>query len=293
MSFKENLPGPACPALPGGGLITLEGPDALAFAQSQFMGDVAALAEGQWQWNGWLTPKGRVIALFALARVAPARLLLWLPDADPAALAPALQRFVFRRKIAVRAEDRWVAAVGAGEALPRPAAPDRVAGDEASGWVLDLGVPACPRSLALLPAGDPRLAPADAAATAAWRAADIALGLPRLGPAQAEAWTPQMLSLDRHAAFSLRKGCYPGQEIVARTHYLGQAKRELLRLAGEGLAEGQALACGGSPAGTIVCARDDGREALAVATAGLAGELAVDGRPARRLPFAGDLRRPR
>ena len=121
----------------------------------------------------------------------------------------------------------------------------------------------------------------------------MAVWLPREGPRHSEARTPQMLSLDRLGAYSLRKGCYPGQEIVARTHYLGQAKRELLRISGEGLAEGQALAADGTPAGTLVCARGDGREALAVATAGLAGALSVEGRPAGALPFAGDLRRPR
>ena len=293
MPFKENLPSTPCPALPGGGLVALEGPDALAFAQSQFMGDVAALADGQWQWNGWLTPKGRVIALFAVLRLDAARFWLWLPDAAPGALAEALRRFVLRRKLVVRVHEGHVATAGVPDALPRPAAADRLAGDEATGWVLDLGTPGSPRWLGLLPAGDPRLAPADPAATEAWRDVDIAVGLPRLGPGQAEAWTPQMLSLDRLGAYSLRKGCYPGQEIVARTHYLGQAKRELLRISGEGLAEGQALAADGTPAGTLVCARGDGREALAVTTAGLAGALSVEGRPAGALPFAGDLRRPR
>ena len=65
------------------------------------------------------------------------------------------------------------------------------------------------------------------ATDAAWLADDLAHGLPRLDESQREAWTPQMLSLERLHAFSLKKGCYPGQEIVARTHYLGQAKRAL------------------------------------------------------------------
>ena len=53
-------------ALPDHRVIALDGRDAIAFAQAQFMNDVAPLAVGRWQWNGWLTPKGRVIALFAL-----------------------------------------------------------------------------------------------------------------------------------------------------------------------------------------------------------------------------------
>jgi tRNA-modifying protein YgfZ len=54
--------------------------------------------------------------------------------------------------------------------------------------------------------------------------------------AQSEQWTPQMLNLEHLHAFSLKKGCYPGQEIVARTHYLGQAKRQLRIIQGAHLA---------------------------------------------------------
>ena len=67
----------------------------------------------------------------------------------------------------------------------------------------------------------------DADAACAGARSTSSTGLPRLPPSQAEQWTPQMLSLDRLRAFSVKKGCYPGQEIVARTHFLGQAKRGL------------------------------------------------------------------
>ena len=64
--------------LPGHAVLALAGRDAVAFAQAQFMNDVAALGDGEWHWNGWLTPKGRVIALFALLRI----------DAEADAAAP-------------------------------------------------------------------------------------------------------------------------------------------------------------------------------------------------------------
>ena len=51
-------------ALDGHGVLALDGPDAAVFAQSQFANDVLALPAGQWQWNAWLTPKGRVLAVF-------------------------------------------------------------------------------------------------------------------------------------------------------------------------------------------------------------------------------------
>ena len=62
------------------GLVQLSGRDALSFAQSQFANDVTQLADGQWQWNLWLSAKGRVLALFALVRLDAQTLLLWLPD---------------------------------------------------------------------------------------------------------------------------------------------------------------------------------------------------------------------
>ena len=72
-----------CFALPDQAVIALHGRDALAFAQAQFMNDVAALADGQWQWNGWLTAQGRVIALFVLLRRDAESLWLVLGDAEP------------------------------------------------------------------------------------------------------------------------------------------------------------------------------------------------------------------
>ena len=97
--MPDNLPVSASPlfALPDHRVVALDGPDATAFAQAQFINDVAALSPGHWQWNGWLTPKGRVIAVFALLKLAEDRILLLLPDTDAGELAAQLQRFVFRR----------------------------------------------------------------------------------------------------------------------------------------------------------------------------------------------------
>lgn len=226
MTFKPNPPQASCPALPDWGLLRLQGRDAAAFLQAQAMNDVAALAPGHWHWSGLLTPKGRVLALFALLREADDAFLLAAPDWPGDALAAHLRRFVFRSKLSLEVPAGWQAA--AGPALDAPA-PGQALGDAAGGWALDLRGPGVPRGLWLLPAGHPALAPADDAATLAWREADLAQGLPRLAPAQREQFTPQMLSLERLRAFSLKKGCYPGQEIVARTHYLGQAKRALAR----------------------------------------------------------------
>ncbi|RZA13488.1 MAG: folate-binding protein, partial [Lysobacteraceae bacterium] len=114
-----------------------------------------------------------------------------------------------------------------GRFAPPRAARGSVLDVSADGVVeLDMGGDGGPRSLLIshAPAAD------DADAVARWTRADLAHGLPRLAPAQAGQWTPQQLSLERLNAFSVKKGCYPGQEIVARTHFLGQAKRGLALL---------------------------------------------------------------
>jgi folate-binding protein YgfZ len=220
----SHNPQPASPwfALPGHRVIALEGRDAVAFAQSQCMNDVEAAPPGRWQWNGWLTPKGRVIALFALVRVGPDSVWLIVPDADVHALAERLQRFVLRRQLhlSVRGD---LHAAGRCEA-PDQAAGASFAGDAESGIELDFSGFGLRRTLRIAP-GHP--APTDEDADMRWRASDLRLGFPRLPASQSEQWTPQMLSLDRLHAFSVKKGCYPGQEIVARTHFLGQVKRGL------------------------------------------------------------------
>lgn len=289
MTFKTNLPAASCPALSGFGVLDIRGADAAAFLHAQAMNDVAALAPGQWQWNGWLTPKGRVVALFALLRVAPDHFLALLPDFPADELRQRLQRFVFRSKLRLTSASDWVAAAGP---QATPSLPDLALGDAAGGWALDFGGDGGARTLWLLPVSHPALAPSDASIDRAWFAADLAHGLPRLPMEAVEAWTPQMLSLGRLSAFSLKKGCYPGQEIVARTHYLGQAKRGLARLEGQGLQPGLSVEAAGATVGSVVCSDAAGLEALAVLASDAADELAVDGRPCRRLPLLGGLARP-
>lgn len=247
-------------ALEGHSVLALDGTDAVAFAQAQFANDVAALAAGQWQWNAWLTPKGRVIAVFALLRTGDNALRLVLPDFDAAELGEALRRFVFRRKLVIAPRpDLHVAGAFAAPVQARGA---NLAGDEDSALELDYGAAGLPRSLRISPAP----ATPDAGASEAWTVADLRLGLPRLPVAQREQWTPQQLALDRLAAFSVKKGCYPGQEIVARTHFLGKAKREtlLLRVPGTVMAGAEVLQSGRAIGSVVAAAGDSPRLALAV-----------------------------
>jgi folate-binding protein YgfZ len=268
-------------ALPDHGVITLEGRDALAFAQAQCMSDVSALADGQWQWSGWLTPKGRVIALFAVLRLGPETAWLLVPDGDVEALAARLRGLVFRSKVKVEARAELV--VAGAFATPATARGAVLSGSAGEGVELDLGDGTLPRRLRIsITAATP-----DPDAVARWHAFDLAHGWPRLSPAQLDQWTPQQLSLDRLKAYSVRKGCYPGQEIVARTHFLGKAKRGLVLLgAPSAPPPGSDVMADGKVLGTVACSGiahegTPGAEALALAV------LPLDRDPAARLDADG------
>ena len=117
---------------------------------------------------------------------------------------------------------------------------------------------------------------------------DLRHGLPRLPESQREQWTPQQLSLDRLDAYSVRKGCYPGQEIVARTHFLGKAKRTLVLFESDApLAPGSAVGDGARDIGEIICAQA-GVPALALAVMPLEREpraLAAEGSARQEIPL--------
>ena len=234
----QALPGRAF-ARPDHRVIALSGRDASAFAQAQLMNDLKLLAPGRWQWNGWLTPKGRVIALF-----------------------------VFRAKVAIAVRDDLH--VEGAFALSQQARGNELAGDPASGVELDFSADAGPRTLRIVPDST---ASRDAVWMQRWAAFDLAHGLPRLPASQSDHWTPQQLSLDRLNAFSVKKGCYPGQEIVARTHFLGKVKRGLALIEGsEAMRAGDDLLAGGQPLGHLVASADDGERHLALAVVPLERE---------------------
>ncbi|UKE45896.1 CAF17-like 4Fe-4S cluster assembly/insertion protein YgfZ [Xanthomonas cerealis] len=251
MPDNLNLTSAGFSALPDLQYVALSGTDAVAFAQAQFANDIQALRNGHWQWNAWLSAKGRVIALFALLRRADDALLVLLPDGGAAELTIALNRFVFRRKLRIAAHgDLHAYACLAAPAQAQGAALAQ-RGDAAI--ELDMGGDGLPRTLLLVPAEQATQDPTDPAFVAAWRQADLRLGLARLDPSQREQWTPQQLALDRLHAFSVKKGCYPGQEIVARTHFLGKAKRALQLLEVDGVAEvGAQVLRDGQPLGSVV-----------------------------------------
>ncbi|MGL6290285.1 MAG: YgfZ/GcvT domain-containing protein [Silanimonas sp.] len=284
MNFPENS------LLGDVSLMSIQGPDAEAFAQSQLMNDVLALPVGHWHWNGWLNAKGRILALFALARVAPGDLLLVLLDEPADALRDGLQRFVFRSKLRLIVRDELGAFAEWQAVEPTGMAADRLGFAEDGSIILDYSTADATRRLRIAPRAGHTV---DADTTRRWREADLRHGLPRWRAGHDHGWTPHMLSLDRLKAFSTRKGCYPGQEIVARTHFLGQSKRQAWWLDGDGLQAGQPISGDdGRAVGDIIEATADGRGALAVAALPAAGPIRCGDAQALASPPLTGLARP-
>lgn len=238
--------------LPEVNCLLIEGPDGRRFAHAQFSGDVESLAQGQWQWNAWLDAQGRVQALMHLADLGGERLLAILRGGNAEETRAGLARYVFRAKASVTAR---IFSGHAGGALPM--------GRVDAGPHGDIAIGCGDRSL-WLKAPDTQV---DPEAANAWRLADIRAGWPVL-PAGDAQFLPPALSLERLGAVSLDKGCYPGQEIVARLHYRGGHKFGLYRLRGPApLEPGAAMqADAAGPVRVLDCASADGAvEVLVVA----------------------------
>lgn len=301
--------------LPDWGLLSVSGADALAFLQGQTTNDIAGQATDEVRFNGYCTPKGRLLAAGPLWRDGDAlRFAVSRALAEP--LRKRLSMFVLRAKAKVDDASDAVAILGltgepAADALRglgiEPPAPMRVArGSDPT--QLAIGFAPAPVigprwwlvvPLAALAATWVRLAARLAPASSSWwRAGEILAGEPRIVPATSETFVPQTVNWELVGGVSFKKGCYPGQEVVARLHYRGKPKRRsfVAQLAGE---PGSAPAPGSDlladdasePVGVVVAsapAPGGGLVVLheAVIDAALQGRLRTpDGRALQPLPL--------
>lgn len=199
-------------------VVRFAGPDAAAFLQSQLTNDVAALAVGGWQWQGYCSAKGRLLATFALTRSGDDHFEAVVPASTAEALVKRLSMFRLRSKLAIElAADRIV--------LWRFQT-------EASGPGTTFGL-VDGRSIMIASAAAADAWPvAGSADVQRWQRANIDAMIPEVTAATAEAFVPQMIGWDAippGGGVSFSKGCYPGQEVVARAHYRGAVKRRLER----------------------------------------------------------------
>jgi folate-binding protein YgfZ len=233
--------------LPQFALLEVAGTDARAFLHAQLTSDVKALTATHAQFSAWCTAQGRMLANFILY-VHPApegetlRLLLKaerLPE-----IRQRLQKYVLRARVTLAARDdlahlglcsaRAAALLeAAGFALPpEDAMLGMRARDENTLIRLPDGrylltAPQASLNEGMVKRLAAQLPVADAPY---WQWRDICAALPWIDNATAEAFVPQMLDFEK-VGVSFRKGCYPGQEVIARAQYLGEVKRHLYRLA--------------------------------------------------------------
>lgn len=234
-------------------VISLTGPDATSFLHSQLTQDITALDADRAALAGYCTARGRLLATMIVVRQGPEQDDGWLlmTKADCAlAFAQRLRMFVLRAKVDVTIQENTPIGVrtlpdaapndgataltpdGAPLVLPENAAPYALTRQAGLIWINTPG-PAQARQarwwLLNLPGTDIFATDAD---LQAWQADDIAAGLPWVQAATQEMFIPQTLNMDLINGVSFTKGCYPGQEVVARSHYRGTIKRRMAYVQG-------------------------------------------------------------
>ncbi|RZU98175.1 YgfZ/GcvT domain-containing protein [Spiribacter vilamensis] len=275
--------GVICP-LPSLGMLHVAGDDAVAFLQKQLSQDVAGLDGSRSTLAAWCNAKGRTRAVF---RVIPSDTgLILLADAELLeAIRPTLQMFILRSQVALTDLAPEEGALG----MAGPAAvslltegagslPDSPGGVVRAGDLHVVALPGAVTTRYLVIAPTDQLAAfwgryRDALTEGNedfWHLQAIRAGLPDLTLPVSESLVPTMLNLEPLGGISYEKGCYPGQEVVARMHYRGQLKRRLYRaaLAGDPPAAGTAVEDNeGTEAGVVINAAPasgGGSELLAV-----------------------------
>ncbi|HKK05140.1 MAG TPA: folate-binding protein YgfZ [Gammaproteobacteria bacterium] len=224
------------------GLIAAAGEDAMEFLQGQLSNDVRQVDTEHSQLAAYCSPKGRILADLRLFRREETYYLI-LPRAILEPTLKRLRMFVLRSRVTLN--DASETLVGFGVAGPQADAALSSALGAVPGTVDEVshgqGL-----SVIRLPGSSPRFhvfgSPEAAIAlwerlgpqsrpvgAGAWGLLDILAGLPSIDPATVDTFVPQMVNLQAIGGVSFKKGCYPGQEVVARTHYLGKLKRRMYR----------------------------------------------------------------
>lgn len=246
-------------------LISLSGPDRSDFLQGQMTQDIDALRDGISLPSAWCNPKGRVLVTCHLVGMQE-RLLMAVPTASIEATLKRLHMYRLRAKVDIETEPevRFCAIAGdhatqLAAAIGMPANVDRWAAKGLSCARLagaDTALEVFASAEDLHKAG---LEPGQALDDDAWAERRAGAGLVDIDAGNGEKFTPHMLNLDRTGAVSFSKGCYTGQEIVARTEHLGKVKRRvnLYRCSGGTLHAGDRAEHDGKEIGEVVNAAGD------------------------------------
>lgn len=243
--------------LPSYGVVEVSGRDSRAFLQGQLTNDLLGLERHPGMLAAACNRQGRVVAMMRLAAAGDSVLIVLRRDIAPILVAQ-LSQFVLRARVTIEDRSRTRGAMGLLDAEPdarwsqAAAAASGLALLVCSARRMLLAGPSA--ALAAAVAAVPRTDPAD------WERAGIADGEPLVHPDTSALWLPQMLNLDLLSAVSFTKGCYLGQEIVARAQHLGRIKRRMLRYVappGTPLHPGQPLFGGDERVAQVVSASGD------------------------------------
>ena len=215
--------------LPHLGVLQVQGPDAARFLHGQLTQDFVLLDETQARLAAHLTPKGRMQASFIGLRVGADRFLLLVHRDLLAASARRLGMYKLRAQLEITdASAHWqlwgLAGAAARALLPADAAPWRRADHGSAHAVALYPAAGTPRALWIAPA-DAGAPDAPALDAALWHWSEVHSGVVTLSAPLVDAFVPQMLNYESIGGVNFKKGCYPGQEVVARSQFRGAIKR--------------------------------------------------------------------
>lgn len=248
-------------SLPDWGVILAQGPDAAAFLNGQLTQDMLHLDEGRASLAGYCSPKGRLLATFVAWRLAADSFALACSADLLGATLKRLSMYVLRARCKLSdASAAWPLHGLAGPSADALAAGAVAAAEWSSASVGSASVirlPAVDGVARYLWAG-PDAPPLPPLPAEAWRWLELRSGVPRVMAATADQFVPQMLNLELLGGVNFKKGCYPGQEVVARSQYRGTLKRRtyLMGCAAAVAAGAEVFhnADPGQPAGMVVLA---------------------------------------
>ncbi len=192
--------------------INISGPDAADFLHNQLSADVKGLAMHQSTWACYCEPKGRVLALLLVESMEDGFYVI-MSSSLAQVVTDRMRMYVMRSSVDISILS-GISVTGleqgeSTESLPKP--------------IHNIPVPGSHRWLALVKTGT--AADTGASHLASWQYSELKQGICWLDTPTSGQFLPQMLGFDKLGAINFKKGCYPGQEIVARTHYLGKVKR--------------------------------------------------------------------
>jgi folate-binding protein YgfZ len=192
--------------------IRFSGDDAGTFLHNQLSSDVLALSGGESVFACYCEPKGRVLALMLVCRVNEDFYVI-MSSALAASVSARLRMYVMRSKVSIEVLDETRVAGLREHDAPGPSA------------VLTIPSPLAGSAESLSILSHDTATDSNASLGDAWKASELEQGICWLCPETSAQFLPQMLGFDQLGAVNFRKGCYPGQEIVARMHHLGKVKR--------------------------------------------------------------------